>query len=148
MPLLLNQFDHFLSDLSLARKHIPRDVNSLFRCIAEEQYQTQLKADFVRQEVFDFVRTNLPEEKTIQQQLEDLSTAVPLELVKIVSQCYKRPFIVYYEENPRFKSRAHGIGFQEKPIILAHSFMNGRPHFDLIITIKRLRYQAIAQSEY
>lgn len=147
----MNKFDDYLCTVGLVRKHIPRDVFSLYKCVSESVLLTQTKFEDIRENLVSFVRTSsLPFPVSVVRQLEDNNCPAEIDLCHIVALCFSRAVILYDESNPNKKSKSFGTGFlvSAEPITLVLCKIEGKSHFDLVITQTRMVYQAMAQCKF
>ena len=146
----MNKLDQYLSGHGLARKHVPRGSNSLFRCISEIEYFTQLLFLKAKKQVIDYVISlDKPVHVSAIEQLMAETKFPDEDIYRIVSSVFDRTVIIYEESSHGHQQKAYGTQLvlrDKDPILLAHCIINGMSHFDLIITQTRLRFQAVAQS--
>lgn len=148
MHIELNEFDFELQSRRMTRKHVPREANSFYRCIAEKVHYSQVDHLLVRKELIEFA-TEHPFFEKLLPLLQDTDSSADDLFPALASECYDRPIIVF---SPSPDGVIHSV-FQvesktknaRKPISLAATEFGNRLHYDLVLTDQELVMLSMAQ---
>lgn len=148
-PKLSDKIDVWLESIGFYRKHVAKDSSSLFRCVSEHVYLSQLSHTTVRRNCIEFVSKNEEIYNTLTtcplkdyiDRLNNFNEPGNVLDLKIVSLIYKRDFILYTQVEQQPENFTNN-GFDKKIVL---SLTNDN-HFDTVYTKQHITNLAFCQS--